>query len=146
LEKKINNLENDKEANLILNNSTKKSKRNQEDDLKKEFKLTIDSIKSKYENVIEKITLEKNDLKKEIDELKMNGSKSYRVSSLRKKGKRASSYELETRKELEKLLFQNSNLRREKLELEAKSEEYVQKIKKLNESNERFKISKNEEL
>lgn len=57
-----------------------------------------------------------------------------------------SNYEIETRKELEKLLFENSTLRTQKIELQTKIDEIMENVRKLEEKIEQNKSATNEEL
>lgn len=149
LQEKIDFLEAEKDASQVLDQSNLQLSKMQEEDLKKEFKVTIDKIKEKYEAVIKDLTMEKQKLTEQVKEKSFDISREFRKSS-RQSGQYSqivgNDYEFETRKELEKLLFQNSELRREKVEIQAKCDEYLEKIHKLNETIAKLKQSNEDEV
>jgi predicted RNase H-like nuclease (RuvC/YqgF family) len=97
--------------------------------------------------VIQDLTSEKQKMAEQIKEKSFDISREFRKSSHQSNHySSANDFEFETRKELEKLLFQNSDLRREKLEIQAKADEYLEKIHKLNEQIEKIKQGNENEL
>jgi phenylalanyl-tRNA synthetase alpha subunit len=88
MQNKIEFLEAEKNANEVLDQSNLQLSKIQEDDLKKEFKETIDHIKEKYESVIQELTFEKNKISEELQE-----NKSFDISREFRKSNRQSGHQ-----------------------------------------------------
>ena len=115
-----------------------------ENELKEEFKRTIDTIKGKYETVIEELT-EQNELKeKEFEQFKSRFARERdeMLSEVKDTMKWKNDFDKESKKEIEKLLNENLNLKKEndnlknevqdlKNNLENYSEREVRQIREL---------------
>lgn len=96
------------------------------EELKAEFKMTIDNIKNKYEEVLEELGRQNEEKDLEIDELKSKIKEE--VHFRRNNDKRSNEFDHESRKELEKLLNENFKLKKDNDDLLNQNEELKGKI------------------
>lgn len=132
LENRFNDAQNEnsmlKKENIQLK-KLKESEMNQshfnEEELKEQFKLTIDEIKIKYEEVLEELGRQNEEKDQEIEELKNKlKSKTHDKGDLKKNEK----FDDLSRKEFEKLLEDNYKLKEEKEDLLNEIEDLKGKI------------------